>query len=78
MLKLFQLIDFKLFIFSFAIGIFCVYVTADPSRVIYVYPTPENSDKYLFKDRTSNCFKYTAEEVSCDSVDDVRNIPAQK
>ena len=73
-----KLIDFKLFIFSFAIGLFCVYITANPNKVIYVYPTPDNTEQYLFKDRTDNCFKYQAQEVSCGSAKDVQSIPAQK
>ena len=35
------------------------------THVIYVYPTPDNQNKILYKDKTDNCFKFNAEEVEC-------------
>lgn len=32
---------------------------------IYVYPTPENVDKILFKDKADNCFRFEEEEIKC-------------
>ena len=38
----FDYIDAKLFIISFAIGMFYTYVKGDDMKKIYIYPTPEN------------------------------------
>jgi hypothetical protein len=54
-----------LFIISFAIGIFCVYMTNPPKEVIYVYPTPDNSKQIQYKDRAGQCYEYIPQEVPC-------------
>jgi hypothetical protein len=47
-------------------------------NVIYVYPTPDNQNKILYKDKTDNCFKFNAEEVDCpDDKTKIKNIPIQ-
>ena len=73
-----KFINFPIFLVSLFVGLFVVYISMPPTQVIYVYPTPDNTEQYLFKDRTDNCFKYQAQEVSCGSVKDVQSIPAQK
>ena len=39
--------DGKAFVISLAIGIFFVYISAPENQVIYIYPNPENTNKYL-------------------------------
>jgi hypothetical protein len=34
-------------------------------KTIYVYPTPENIDKILFRDKADNCFQFSEEIVEC-------------
>ena len=58
-------IDIKVFIISFAIGLFFVYVLGPEKKIIYVYPNPTNINKYIVKDKSNNCFQYKAEEISC-------------
>ena len=53
---LFKFIDFKIFLFSLAFGLFAVYMIAPDMRKIYVYPTPENIDVVQYKDKTDTCF----------------------
>ena len=33
----------------------------------YKYPTPNESDKLIYKDKNGICYKYTTKEVNCDS-----------
>jgi len=58
-------ISIPVFFISFAIGIFFVYVLGPEMKTIYVYPTPENVDKILFKDKADNCYHFREEIVEC-------------
>ena len=62
---LFKYINFKIFLFSLAFGLFAVYMTAPDMRKIYVYPTPENVDLIQYKDKTDTCFSFEQSEVTC-------------
>jgi len=71
-------INFPVFLLSLAIGILFVYLFQPELKVIYVYPTPDNQKKILYKDKTDNCFKFNAEEVQCpDDKTKIKNIPIQ-
>ena len=73
-----RFIDFRIFFISLAIGLFFVYLYRPESTIIYVYPTPDNQNKILYKDKTDNCFKFNAEEVECpDDKTKIKNIPIQ-
>lgn len=61
----FQYISFPIFFVSLAIGLFFVYILGPSKRTIYVYPSPENIDKILFKDKADNCFSFDQVEVEC-------------
>ena len=58
-------IDIKIFIISFAIGLFFVYILGPEKKVIYVYPNPKNVKDFLVKDKSKNCFQYKYEEIDC-------------
>jgi len=68
-------ISFPIFLLSFAIGLFFTYIRGVDMKVIYAYPTPENTQKYLYKDAADNCFKYNPVEVKC--TKNTKNIPIQ-
>ena len=57
--------DGKAFVISLAIGIFFVYISAPENQVIYIYPNPENTNKYLYKDKTDTCYKFSPKQVEC-------------
>ena len=38
------------FLFALAIGIFYVYISAPPRRIVYKFPTPDNAGKITYKD----------------------------
>jgi hypothetical protein len=58
-------ISIPIFLISFAIGLFFVYILGPEMKTIYVYPTPENVDKILFKDKADNCFTFEEHIVEC-------------
>jgi hypothetical protein len=75
---LFQYISFRIFLISFAIGLFFVYIYGSEMKTIYIYPSPENIDKFMFKDKADNCFSFVANEVKCPSNDFfISKIPLQ-
>lgn len=63
-------INVPVFLVSFAIGVFAVYVTAPDKRKVVVYPTPDNNQHVQYKDQAGNCFQYkqTKAECSKDSI----------
>ena len=71
-------IDIRFFIISLALGFLYVYLYQPDTSVIYVYPTPDNIDTVLYKDRANNCYKFNMEEVSCDEhKNNISTIPFQ-
>ena len=58
-------ISIPIFLISFTIGLFFVYILGPEMKTIYVYPTPENVDKILFKDKADNCFTFEEQIVEC-------------
>ena len=60
-------ISLPVFLISFAVGIFFVYILGPELRTIFIYPSPENVDKVLFKDNADNCFTFNPIEVDCPS-----------
>jgi hypothetical protein len=62
---LFNYISLPAFLISFAIGLLFVYILGPEMKTIYIYPTPENVDKILFKDKADNCFQFVEEMVEC-------------
>ena len=65
-----------IFICSFAIGLFFVYILGEDSKVVYVYPTPDTSNNILFKDYVNNCFQYTSKSITCPAnKNNIHQIP---
>lgn len=56
-------IDIPTFIIAFAIGLFFVYITSPRKQTIFVYPTPDNEEKILYKDKSGVCFSFSHNEV---------------
>lgn len=72
-------INFKYFLISFALGIFCVYITGADIKEIHVYPTPENVKNIQYKDKADQCFEVTANEIPCPSMPFMtKSIPIQE
>jgi hypothetical protein len=71
-------ISFRIFLLSFVIGCFFVYLFGPERKEIYIYPSPENIDKILYKDNANNCFSYEEREVKCPKDNAlIQSIPIQ-
>lgn len=53
------------FFISFAIGILYCYLTTPPPDVVLKFPSPINSGKITYKDRSDECYKYKANKIAC-------------
>jgi hypothetical protein len=58
-------ISLPIFLVSFAVGLFFIYILGPEMKTIYIYPSPENVNKVLFKDKADNCFYFEEEVVEC-------------
>lgn len=47
------------------IGLFIVYVTTPPPKVILKYPTLDNIQTTTYIDENNQCYKYYAVEIPC-------------
>lgn len=75
---LLRFINVPVFIISFALGVFFVYIFMPETRTILVYPTPENVSLLQYKDATGACFQLREEVVECPkSESEISKIPAQ-
>jgi len=71
-------ISIPVFLVSFAVGVFFVYILGPEIKTVYIYPTPENVDKVLFKDKAENCFRFEEQLVDCPKDKSlISNIPMQ-
>lgn len=72
-------ISLPVFIISFAIGLFFVYILGPESKTIYVYPSPENYMKTLYKDSADQCFEFKPIETKCPiNPFTIKTVPVQK
>jgi hypothetical protein len=75
---LFNYISLPVFMISLAVGLFFVYILGPETKTVYIYPSPENVDKVLFKDKADQCFSLKPEEVECPSDHSLfGNVPIQ-
>jgi hypothetical protein len=71
-------ISIPVFLISFAIGLFFVYILGPEMKTVFIYPTPENVDKVLFKDKADNCFSFKQEIIVCPKDESlISKIPIQ-
>lgn len=58
-------ISLPIFLISFALGLFFVYIMGPEMKTIYVYPSPHNYMKTLYKDSANQCFQFKPVETNC-------------
>jgi hypothetical protein len=71
-------ISLPVFLISLAVGILSVYLWGVDRKVVYVFPTPENSSHVQYQDHNDTCYHYTYKKVTCpkDSTK-ISDIPLQ-
>lgn len=73
-----RIFNFKAFIISLAIGLFITYTINTNEEEIFVYPTLENINELVYKDKANHCFKFKAEKIECPTqLEKINNIPIQ-
>lgn len=60
-----KFVNVPVFIASFAVGMFFVYIYMPDTRKIIVYPTHENAHLLQYRDKTGTCFEVKEQEVDC-------------
>ena len=71
-------ISLPIYLISFAIGLFFVYVIGPESKTIYIYPSPENAELMIYRDKASQCFAFEQKEVECPvNPMEIAKIPTQ-
>ena len=71
-------ISLPIFLTSFLIGLLFIYILGPEIKTVYIYPTPENVDKILFKDKAENCFYFEPETIKCPKdISLISNTPIQ-
>jgi hypothetical protein len=71
-------IDWRFLLASFIVGLGMLYFVVPPSRRVFVYPSPENVEQLLYRDKGGTCFRWTAKEVNCPTdPHDIAAIPPQ-
>ena len=71
-------ISIPVFLISFAIGLFFVYILGPERKKILIYPSPETVGRVLFKDKADNCFYFEEQAVDCPSeASKISTIPIQ-
>lgn len=58
-------ISIPLFLSSFIIGLFCVYMIGAETKKIYKYPSPTNYEDLLYKDKSDQCFQFKPNPINC-------------
>lgn len=71
-------ISIPVFLISFAVGLFFIYVLGPEMKTIYIYPSPETVGKMLLKDKADNCFYFEEQVVECPTDESkISSIPIQ-
>jgi hypothetical protein len=58
-------LSLPIFLISFALGLFFVYILGPDSKTIYIYPNPQNYMNIQYKDAVDQCFEFKPIESNC-------------
>jgi hypothetical protein len=71
-------ISIQVFLISFALGLFFIYILGPDEKIIYMYPTPDNYKTIVYKDNADQCFSFKANETKCPfNPLSIKTVPAQ-
>ena len=72
-------ISLPIFLGSFAVGLFFVYILGPEAKTIYIYPSPENYTKTQYKDNADQCFQFKPVETKCPiNPFSIKTVPVQQ
>lgn len=72
-------ISLPIFLISFALGLFFVYILGPETKTIYIYPSPQNYMNNQYKDKVDQCFEFKPVETSCPMNPlSIKTVPIQK
>lgn len=72
-------ISLPIFLTSFAIGLFFVYVLGPEFKTIFIYPTPQNYMNTQYKDKTGQCFEFKPVKAQCPiNPLSIKTVPIQQ
>jgi hypothetical protein len=61
------------------IGVFIVFFVKQEKEIVYKYPTPDNVNNTIYKDKNGVCYKYSAKSVDCDKNESrLKDFPLSK
>ena len=67
------------FVLGLVMGIVGILFVNPEKNIIYKYPTPENAEKVIYKDKNGECYTYKAKKVDCDKNESrLKNFPLNK
>jgi hypothetical protein len=58
-------ISIPVFLTSFIVGLFFIYMMGEDKKIIYKYPSPQNYKDILFKDKSDQCFQFNPVSTTC-------------
>jgi hypothetical protein len=64
---MFGKLNFVYLIIAFCIGIGYIYFVTPPPEIVRKFPSPFNTDSVVYTDSSKNCYKYSHEEVNCNT-----------
>jgi hypothetical protein len=72
-------ISLPVFLISFAVGLFFVYILGPESKTIFIYPSPHNYMNVQYKDNVNQCFQFKPVETECPiNPFSVKTVPVQE
>jgi hypothetical protein len=58
-------VSIPVFLSSFIVGLFFIYMMGEDKKIIYKYPSPQNYKNILFKDKSDQCFQFKPVGITC-------------
>ena len=72
-------ISLPIFLISFAVGLFFIYVLGPESKTIYIYPSPQNYMDTQYKDKSDQCFQFKPVTTQCPiNPFSIKTVPLQQ
>jgi hypothetical protein len=62
---IFEKLNFLYFILAFSIGLFVCYLTNPKPEIVVKFPSPQNSGKIIYKDKSDTCYKFKSTQTAC-------------